>query len=97
MKRLEDYRGIVSDEIIADLHSRASRLYDRHVVHMNTTAAGGGVAEMLYSLIPLMNDVGLDAGWRVLVGSDDFFGVTKKFHNGLQGEPIDLTEEKKKL
>jgi len=97
MKRLEDYRGIVGDEIIADLHKRASRLYDRHIVHMNSTAAGGGVAEMLYSLIPLMNDVGLDAGWRVLVGSDDFFGVTKKFHNGLQGEPIDLTEQKKKL
>jgi trehalose synthase len=97
VKRLEDYRGIVSDEIIADLHRRASRLHNKHVVHMNSTAQGGGVAEMLYALVPLMNDVGVDAGWRVLVGSDDFFGVTKKFHNGLQGDPVNLTENKKRL
>ncbi|MBN2848407.1 MAG: glycosyltransferase [Coriobacteriia bacterium] len=97
MKRLEDYRGIVSDEIIADLHRRASKLHDKHVVHMNSTAQGGGVAEMLYALVPLMNDVGVDAGWRVLVGSDDFFGVTKKFHNGLQGDPVNLTDNKKRL
>lgn len=97
MKRLEDYRGIVSDVIITDLHRRASLLHDRHVVHMNSTAQGGGVAEMLYALVPLMNDVGVDAGWRVLVGSDDFFGVTKKFHNGLQGDPVNLTDNKKRL
>jgi trehalose synthase len=97
MKRLEDYRGIVSDEIIADLHRRASKLHDKHVVHMNSTAQGGGVAEMLYALVPLMNDVGVDAGWRVLVGSDDFFGITKKFHNGLQGDPVNLTDNKKRL
>ncbi len=97
MKRLEDYRGIVPDEILADLHKRASRLYDRHVVHVNSTAQGGGVAEMLYALIPLMNDAGVDAGWRVLVGGPDFFNVTKAFHNGLQSEPIDLSEQKKRL
>lgn len=97
MKRLEDYRGIVSDEIITDLHRRASLLLDKHVVHMNSTAQGGGVAEMLYALVPLMNDVGVDAGWRVLVGSDDFFGVTKKFHNGLQGDRVHLTENKRRL
>lgn len=97
MKRLEDYRGIVPDEIITDLHRRASKLHDKHVVHMNSTAQGGGVAEMLYALVPLMNDVGVDAGWRVLVGGDDFFGVTKKFHNGLQGDRVHLTENKKRL
>ncbi|MDH4140278.1 MAG: glycosyltransferase [Coriobacteriia bacterium] len=97
MKRLEDYRGIVEDEILADLHKRASKLYDRHIVHVNSTAQGGGVAEMLYTLIPLMNDAGVDAGWRVLVGGTDFFNVTKAFHNGLQGEPINLSEQKKRL
>ena len=97
MKRLEDYRGIVADEIITDLHRRASKLHDKHVVHMNSTAQGGGVAEMLYALVPLMNDVGVDAGWRVLVGSDDFFSVTKKFHNGLQGDSVNLTDNKKRL
>lgn len=97
MKRIENYRGIVRDEILADLHQRASRLWDKHVVHVNSTAQGGGVAEILYTLVPLMNDVGLDAGWRVLVGSTDFFNVTKSFHNSLQGAPIDLSENKKRL
>ncbi len=97
MRHLEDYRGIVSDAVLADLHRRASRLYDKHVVHVNSTAQGGGVAEMLYTLIPLMNDVGVDCGWRVLVGGSDFFNVTKAFHNGLQSEPIDLTEQKKRV
>ncbi len=97
MKRLEDYRGIVADDVLADLHHRAASLYDRHVVHVNSTAQGGGVAEMLYTLIPLMNDVGVDCGWRVLVGSDDFFNVTKKLHNGLQGESIALTAQKKRI
>lgn len=96
-KHLEDYRGIVSDEVLADLHKRASRLYDKHVVHVNSTSQGGGVAELLYSVVPLMNDVGLTAGWRVLPGSNDFFTVTKKFHNGIQGEKIHFTPRKKTL
>lgn len=96
MKVLEDYRGIVPDEVIADLHKRASRLLGKRVVHMNSTAYGGGVAEILYSLVPLMNDAGLQAGWRVLVGDADFFNITKSFHNGIQGKQIELTEEMKK-
>ena len=94
MKHLEDYRGIVPDAILADLHRRASKLYNRHVVHVNSTAQGGGVAEMLYSLASLTNDVGVDCGWRVMVGGADFFNVTKTLHNGLQGEPIDLSDQK---
>lgn len=97
MKVLEDYRGIVSDDVIADLHRRASRLLGRRVVHVNSTAYGGGVAEILYSLVPLMNDAGLQAGWRVLVGDTDFFNVTKSFHNGVQGASIPLTDEMKQV
>lgn len=97
MKVLEEYRGIVSDDVIADLHRRASRLLGKHIVHMNSTAYGGGVAEILYSLVPLMNDAGLRAGWRVLVGDYDFFNVTKSFHNGIQGNKIELTDEMKDL
>ena len=97
MKRLEEYRGIVSDEVIAELHRRASRLQGKRVVHMNSTAQGGGVAEILHALVPLMNDVGLEAGWRVLAGSDDFFGVTKKFHNGLQGESVSLSDDERRV
>lgn len=95
MKRIEDYRGIVDDEILADLHRRAARLFDRHVSEVNSTAYGGGVAELLSSLVPLMNDAGLKSEWRVLVGDSDFFGVTKKFHNALQGAELNLTARKK--
>ncbi|HSK47917.1 MAG TPA: glycosyltransferase [Coriobacteriia bacterium] len=97
MKQLEDYRGIVTDEVLADLHQRAAMMFDRRVAHINSTAYGGGVAEILGSLVPLMNDAGVEAEWRVLIGSNDFFGVTKKFHNGLQGDEIRLTHEKKSL
>jgi trehalose synthase (ADP-glucose) (EC 2.4.1.-) len=55
------------------------------------------VAEILSSLVPLMNNVGIDAGWRILHGDPDFFTITKKFHNALQGEPMHLTERKKTI
>lgn len=97
MRTLEDYRDIVGKEVIADIHRRARRLYGVHILHINSTCIGGGVAEILNSFIPLMNDVGVDAGWRLFHGNPDFFTITKKFHNALQGEPINFTEMKKKL
>lgn len=95
MRHLETYRGIVSDAILDDIYERAAKIRDRHVVHVNSTAQGGGVAEILHTLVPLMNDVGVPCGWRVLVGTPDFFDVTKSFHNGLQGERIGLVEKNK--
>jgi trehalose synthase len=67
------------------------------VFHVNSTSFRGGVAEILQSLIPLMQDVGLKADWRLIKGSDEFFNVTKSFHNGIQGMKIPLTGEMKKL
>ncbi len=72
-------------------------MYNKHVVHINSTYQGGGVAEMLSRLIPLMNSVGVDAGWRILHGNPDFFTITKKFHNALQGEKINFSELKKSI
>lgn len=97
MINLEDYLDIVGDETISLIHRKARKLLDRHVLHINSTYQGGGVAEILSSLVPLMNDVGIDAGWRIFHGNPDFFAITKKFHNGLQGDSLDLTEMKKKL
>jgi trehalose synthase len=97
MRSLEDYRGIVGDKIIADIHRKARRLYNKHILNINSTCLGGGVAEMLTSFTPLMNDIGVDTGWRLLHGNPDFFSITKKFHNALQGDPINLTDIKKKL
>jgi len=96
MVRLEDFRHIVPDERLAEIYSRARDLYGKHVVHINATYQGGGVAEILYSLVQLMNDVGIDAGWRILHGSQEFFEITKSFHNALQGAKLNLTEKKKK-
>lgn len=97
MLSLEDFRTIVPDETLADIHARARHLYGKHIVHINSTYQGGGVAEILYSLVLLMNDMGIDTGWRILHGSPDFFNVTKKFHNALQGADLNLSERKKQL
>ncbi|MHC4431138.1 MAG: glycosyltransferase [Planctomycetota bacterium] len=95
MVRLEDFRHIVPDERLAEIYNRARGLYGKHIVHVNATYQGGGVAEILYSLVQLMNDVGIDAGWRILHGSQEFFEITKSFHNALQGAKLTLTEKKK--
>ena len=92
-KALDDYRPIVGDEVIAEIGKLAASLQGARVVHVNATAFGGGVAEMLVTLVPLMRDVGLDAEWQVIEGEDEFFNVTKACHNGLQGMDISFTEE----
>ncbi|UCE06417.1 MAG: glycosyltransferase [bacterium] len=97
MTVLNDYREITGDKIISDIYKSARKLYGKRIIHINSTFYGGGVAEILNSLVPLMNDVGLDAGWRIIRGSPDFFAITKKFHNALQGDSVNLTEIKKKL
>ena len=79
MRKLEDYIEIVGDEVIANIYKKAKKLYGKHILNINSTYQGGGVSEMLVSLVPLMNNIGLDAGWRILHGSPDFFTITKKF------------------
>ena len=97
MIRLEDFRHIVPDETLAEIYDRAKGLYGKHIVHLNATYQGGGVAEILYSLVQLMNDVGIDAGWRILHGSGEFFEITKNFHNALQGAKLNLSDRKKRV
>ena len=97
MVRVEDFRGIVEDKTLAEIYTRAKKLYGKHIVHLNATYQGGGVAEILYSLVMLMNDVGINTGWRILHGSQEFFEVTKQFHNALQGAELNLSERKKQL
>jgi trehalose synthase len=95
--RLDDYRPIVGDEVLEEIQQLARGLKGAKVVHINATAFGGGVAEILMTLIPLMRDVGLDAEWQVIEGTDEFFNVTKASHNGLQGMEIPLTDEMKAI
>lgn len=97
MLSLEDFRHIVPDETLAEIYARARGLYGKHIVHLNATYQGGGVAEILYPLVLLMNDVGINADWRILHGSQEFFEITKSFHNALQGAKLNLSDRKKRV
>ena len=91
--RLDAYREIIGDDAVEAILRAAAPLRGLRVLHINATAFGGGVAEILGTLVPLMADVGLEAEWRIIEGSDAFFEVTKACHNGLQGMDIPFTEE----
>ncbi len=93
MKQMEDYLPIVGEKVIYDIYKKASKLYNKHLVHVNSTFIGGGVAEILNNLVPLINDTGLDAGWRVLHGNLEFYDITKRMHNALQGSEESFKEE----
>lgn len=98
MKRnLEAYRKIVGDEVISEIYKKTRGLWRKNILHINSTYQGGGVAEILSNLIPLMNYTGINTDWRILHGTPDFFTITKKFHNALQGDKINLTEIKKQI
>jgi len=92
-KRLADYTHIVGRPLVEEIRELAEPLHGRRVVHLSATAFGGGVSEILYTLVPLMRDVGLDVEWQVIYGREEFFNATKVMHNALQGNPQDLTEE----
>lgn len=91
--RLSDYAALVGEEEVAAILALAEPLRGARVLHINATAYGGGVAEILPTLVPLMRDVGLAAEWRVIYGSDEFFNVTKGLHNALQGGEVPLSSE----
>ena len=97
MITIQNYYGIVDDVVIHKLYNISKKLINKRIVHINSTYVGGGVAEMLSTFIPLMNDIGVDMEWRIQYGVPDFFTITKKFHNALQGDEISLSENKKKV
>jgi trehalose synthase len=90
---LSAYEGIVGSSAITQLSRIGKKLEGLRIVHVNSTRQGGGVAEILVWMIPLMREVGLDASWEVIEGTEEFFDITKKIHNGLQGRPVDLTHK----
>jgi trehalose synthase len=90
---LKDYEGIVKEGQIQAVRELGEKLKGKSLTHVNSTAFGGGVAEILHSLVPLMRDTGLDVHWEVIKGDLNFFTITKKIHNALQGMNISLTKE----
>jgi trehalose synthase len=95
--QIEDYEPLVGAEVIQRIRDKASKLKGLRVANFNSTYYGGGVAEMISSLTLLMNSLGLRTEWRVIQGTPDFFSITKKMHNALQGREIDLSNIKKEI
>jgi trehalose synthase len=93
---LDLYSTVVGEKKIEEIRTLAGKLKGKSVCHVNSTSFGGGVAEILHRIVPLMRDVGLEAEWKVINGSDEFFNVTKTIHNGLQGMNVSLTDQMKK-
>ncbi|MCI0634319.1 MAG: glycosyltransferase [Actinobacteria bacterium] len=90
-KDLDAYAPIAGEDVVARIREVAEPLKGARVLHVNATAYGGGVAELLATHVPLLRSAGLDADWQVIRGSDDFFKVTKQVHNALQGGNIEWT------
>jgi trehalose synthase len=83
--------------MVARVRDKARCYEGLHVAHINSTYYGGGVAELLSSLTLLMNGAGIKTGWRIIQGAPDFFSITKKMHNALQGAEINLSDRKKEI
>jgi trehalose synthase len=92
-KSLGDYATIATRGLMDEIRGLAQPLAGRRVLHLSATAFGGGVAEINYTLVPLMVDAGLEVEWRIIRGQDEFYNVTKTIHNALQGDPRGLTDD----
>ncbi len=91
--RIEDYLDLIGSEMIARIYTTARSLYQLKILNINATYHGGGVAGMLQTIVPLMNEIGIDVDWNILYGEPALFQTTKKLHNGLQGERIAFAED----
>ena len=96
-KSLADYGSLATRGLMDEIRALAEPLAGRRVLHLSATAFGGGVAEINYTLVPLMQDAGLEVEWRIIRGADDFFNVTKTVHNALQGNPQGLSESHQEI
>ncbi len=90
MDRLDRYEQVVGHSEIQRLRRLGERLAGKRVLHVNSTRSGGGVAEILSWMVPLMQELGIVARWEVITAPPEFYQVTKAFHNGLQGFPVTL-------
>jgi len=93
MSKIDDYVPIVGKQTVDDLFKIAKGLEGKIITNINSTAVGGGVAEILTRMVPLLRELGVDARWEVIKGDDRFFNITKKIHNALHGVDVALSEE----
>ncbi len=90
---IDEYRPIVGDEVIDELYIIARKLQKRTIQNINSTSFGGGVAEILSRMVPLMHELHINMWWDVIKGDTRFFEITKKIHNGLHGVDVNITRE----
>lgn len=93
MSKLSDYEPIVGANVLEELKLLSGRLHGKTIQNINSTAVGGGVAEILNRMIPLLRELGTDARWNVIKGGEKFFNATKKFHNALHGKREDISRD----
>jgi len=93
MSEIKDYLPIVGPGVIDELYLLAEKLKGKIVQNINSTAVGGGVAEILTRMIPLLRQLGVDARWDVIKGNEKFFSITKKIHNALHGRDEEITSQ----
>ncbi len=96
-KRLDDYVDSAGEEAVDRLREVARPLAGSRLLMINSTAFGGGVAELLFTQVALLQDLGIETTWAVLEGSDDYYAVTKAVHNALQGAPLAWTSEMERI
>src|SRR5215216_1601085 len=94
---LDNYAPLIGAAAVERILNKAERLRTLHAVHISSTFYGGGVTEILTPLTLMMNALGIRTGWRMIQGTPEFFSCTKKIHNTLQSETVDLTDEEKTL
>ncbi|MBP7836345.1 MAG: glycosyltransferase [Candidatus Omnitrophica bacterium] len=92
MAKIEEYIPLVGQSVIDELGLLSQRIKGKVIQHINSTPVGGGVAEILNRMVPLLKELGVDTQWEVIKGGEQFFAVTKKFHNALHGRPEEITQ-----
>ncbi|OQX81159.1 MAG: glycosyl transferase family 1 [Candidatus Omnitrophica bacterium 4484_70.1] len=93
MRKIDKYREIIGDEVVDELYILADKVVNLNIQNVNSTSLGGGVAEILNRIVPLMQDLGINVWWDTLQGDRKFFNITKKIHNGLHGVDVELKDD----
>ena len=96
-KRILEYGKVIGKQTLETIFRIAERLSDKKVKMVNSTAVGGGVAEILNRLVPLLNELGIETHWEVIKGNEEFFNITKTIHNSLHGKEEPLTPQMKEI
>ena len=90
---ITDYAGIAPKGDLLLLQKLGEELAGKSFLHINSTRLGGGVAEILQRMVPILNELGIEARWEVIEGDEQFFDITKKIHNALQGKAVKISRE----